>query len=94
MAKHIPNATAKEYILATETDMMGYDFHSSDGYESDRYLGVHRLEDGSYVFRTWAPDAVSVALCSDFTDWTNGLPMHRITDGGVFECVVVMDAQN
>lgn len=91
MAKHIENATAKEYALATETDMMGYDFHRAENFKSYCYLGVHRMDDGSYVFRTWAPGALAVSLCSDFTDWTEGLAMQRLTEGGVFACVVSGD---
>lgn len=33
------------------------------------YYGMHRLEDGSWVFREWAPNAVKIYLVGDFNNW-------------------------
>ena len=33
------------------------------------YYGLHRNKDGSHVFREWAPNATSIWLVGDFSDW-------------------------
>ncbi|MBR5242365.1 MAG: 1,4-alpha-glucan branching protein GlgB [Clostridia bacterium] len=43
-----------------------------------------------YTFRVWAPNAYSVNLISDFTDWSYGAPMIH-TDGGIFEISLLLD---
>ena len=43
-----------------------------------------------YTFRVWAPNASSVNLISDFTDWSYGASMTR-TDGGIFEISLTFD---
>lgn len=53
-------------------------------YES---LGCHRCGQG-YVFRVWAPHASAVSLVGDFNGWnTAALPLSRVGNGGVWECV-------
>jgi 1,4-alpha-glucan branching enzyme len=47
---------------------------SEDGLISDRvnnhlYYGLHRRDDGSWVFREWAPNATRIHLIGDFTGW-------------------------
>ena len=44
---------------------LGENFHLQD------YLGLHRDEnqEGTYVFRVWAPHAEHVQVIGDFTDW-------------------------
>jgi len=63
-------------------------FHSGFNRDCASYFGVQKQADGSYVFRTWAPEALGCSLCADFTDWEEGLPMAKITDGGIYECRV------
>ena len=65
-------------------DMAEYLFHQGTNYKAYEYLGVHR-EDGSFVFRVWAPNAESVFVVGDFNNWQNTMPMQRITEAGVFE---------
>ena len=74
-------------IQITPGDMAPYLFHQGTNFHTQNYLGCHRTESG-YVFRTWAPNAYSVALVSDFTGWAQGLPMSRVTDMGVWEVKV------
>ena len=64
-----------------------YFFHQGTNYKAYEYLGVHRLSDGSYVFRVWAPNASCVCLVGDFCNWDTGIEMTRVSDGGVWECV-------
>ncbi|MBQ2979941.1 MAG: alpha amylase C-terminal domain-containing protein [Bacteroidaceae bacterium] len=33
------------------------------------YYGLHRLDDGSWIFREWAPNATEMYLIGDFSDW-------------------------
>ncbi len=73
-------------------EMAGYLFHQGTNYHAYRYLGCTSHRDGDryvYTFRTWAPNAFSVGLVSDFTGWDNPLPFTRITDNGIWELVYV-----
>ncbi|MBO7762587.1 MAG: 1,4-alpha-glucan branching protein GlgB [Clostridia bacterium] len=65
-----------------------YYFHEGTAIEAYRYLGVHYRREGEgyrYTFRVFAPRAESVSLIGDLLDWDTGLPMERVTEGGVFE---------
>lgn len=42
----------------------------SDFANGYNYFGLHRTEDGGWVFREWAPNATSICLVGDFNDWT------------------------
>lgn len=50
------------------------------------YFGLHRLEDGSWVFREWAPNATAITLIGDFSDWKEEamFQLQRL-DNGVWE---------
>ena len=54
------------------------------------YLGAHRQDDGSVVFRVWAPNADAVMLCGDFCGWQEGLPM-TVSEGGIWEYTLRCD---
>ena len=63
-------------------------FHQGTHFRAYSYLGcsVKKSSQGYvYVFRTWAPGAEHISVVGDFSDWQNGLPMSRITDGGIWE---------
>lgn len=71
-----------------------YLFHQGTNYEAQKLLGVHREMDGerySYVFRVWAPSAREIFLVGDFVGWDIGLPMHKTTGGGIWECCYKSD---
>ena len=38
------------------------------------YYGLHRTEDGSWVFREWAPNASRIYLVGDFNNWKRTAP--------------------
>ena len=63
-------------------------FTTGENFHLQHYLGAHQDEvDGQsgYTFRVWAPNAQSVHLIGDFTDWyENQIPMAR-NEGGVWE---------
>ena len=69
-------------------------FHQGTNFYVYRYLGanlIKRTPRYEYSFRTWAPNAHSVMLVSDFCGWDTPMPMTRITDGGVWEVLVKSD---
>ena len=70
------------YYFNQGTTTYAYDFL---GCTLSRVFGKYR-----YTFRVWAPNAYSVNLISDFTDWTYGTTMTR-TDGGIFEISLTLD---
>lgn len=63
-------------------------FENGDNAYIQDYFGVHRINKNNsfcYVFRVWAPNAESVSLIGDFTDWFQmPLEMTKIA-GGVWE---------
>lgn len=57
-----------------------YLFHKGKNYKAYEFLGAHR-EGKGYLFRVWAPRAVSVSLVGDFNSWdTVSGRMHRLED--------------
>ena len=50
-----------------------YLFNSGNNYMSYNYLGAHPFKDPDgtkgYIFRVWAPKAISVSVIGDFNDW-------------------------
>ena len=34
-----------------------------------RYFGLHKYDDGQWVFREWAPNATAITLIGDFSNW-------------------------
>ena len=58
----------------------------SDFANAHRYFGLHRLEDGKWTFREWAPNATKITLIGDFSDWkpSDKYTLKRLA-GGVWE---------
>lgn len=70
-------------------DLANYYFHQGTNFRAYEYMGCTSEQTSSgykYVFRVWAPNAVSVGLVSDFTGWDEPYAMTKISDGGVYEC--------
>ncbi len=61
-----------------------YFLHQGTNYTAYEYLGAHR-EGDKYVFRVWSPSAREVRLVGDFCSWDKGLPMKRVSEGGVWQ---------
>ena len=63
-------------------------FHEGTAHRAHTYLGAHAETDGQgeerIVFRVWAPNAAAVSVVGSFSDWECGLPMERVTEGGIF----------
>ena len=78
----------------SNTDLGSYLFHQGTNYRAYEFLGCSLLmKDGKYeyTFRTWAPNAKSVGLVSDFTGWDYAVPFSRVTDNGIWELKYVSD---
>ena len=62
-----------------------YLFYQGKNYEAYKFFGVHSKKKGRgkvFVFRVWAPNAVSVSVVGDFNDWDRTHdPMSLISDG-------------
>lgn len=72
----------------SNTDLGSYLFHQGTNYRAYEFLGCSlSIRDGryEYTFRTWAPNAKSVGLVSDFSGWTYAVPFSRITANGIWE---------
>ena len=57
-----------------------------DAVNNHMYYGLHRCDDGSWVFREWAPNATKIYLIGDFNNWkrTDAYAL-RPTGGGNWE---------
>ena len=79
--------------MAEKNNLAAYFFHQGTNFRAYESLGCikKRLFDKYvYTFRTWAPNASSVSLVSDFTDWNFGKSMEN--DGcGVWEVKITSD---
>ena len=65
-------------------NLAAYYFHQGTNYKAYEYFGAH-ITDGKMTFRVWAPNAEAVFLCGDFCSWEYGMPLQRVTDGGIWE---------
>ena len=69
-------------------DLAPYYFHQGTNFRAYDYMGCNlEIENNKYVytFRTWAPNASSVGLVSDFSGWDVPLAFSRVTDSGIWE---------
>ena len=64
-------------------------FHRGDCDYAYQFMGSHRINDSTYVFRVWAPNAKSVSVVGDFNHWDRSChTMVRITQGGIWELTI------
>ncbi len=74
----------------TDNELAVYLFHQGTNYHAYNYLGCTMRRIGNkyeYTFRTWAPNASSVGLVSDFSGWDTPVPFYKITDNGIWELI-------
>ncbi|MBQ7322289.1 MAG: alpha amylase C-terminal domain-containing protein [Clostridia bacterium] len=76
-------ATARPPALAA------YDFHAGTDTRAYETFGAHRQEDGTYLFRLYAPRARAVSLLGDFLP-DGSMPMQAMGQG-VWACVAVAE---
>ena len=64
-------------------------FHDGDAVRAYDIMGAHQVNwEGrvGYVFRVWAPDALSVSIIGEFNDWDERANyMYKISDKGAWE---------
>ena len=76
--------------MKRDTSLDSYYFHQGTNYQAYKFLGCNsEYAEGKfrYYFRTWAPNAISVGLVSDFVGWEHALPLQRVTDSGIWELI-------
>ena len=70
---------------SNQNDFPLYLFYQGKNYESYKFFGVHSKKKGrgrGFIFRVWAPNAVSISVVGDFNDWDRTKnPMTLIADG-------------
>lgn len=57
--------------LKQEYEFPLYLFHSGKNYKAYEFFGCHNIKGDRFVFRLWAPHAVSVSVVGDFNSWDN-----------------------
>ena len=67
-------------------------FHHGENFKAFEFFGSHPAivgEKRGYVFRVWAPRAVSVSVVGEFNNWNEEThPMERLIDGETFELFI------
>ncbi len=67
-------------------------FHDGDAVRAYDIMGAHQVNwDGreGYVFRVWAPDALSVSVIGEFNDWDERANyMYKISEKGAWEVFI------
>ncbi len=76
------------YLAKQKNNIPLYLFHEGTNAKAYEYLGAHRADDGSVIFRVWAPNAKSVSVTGDFNAWQDGNPLVRISSAGLWEGTV------
>ena len=63
-----------------------YSFYTGKNLEAHKYLGCH-YNNGTTVFRTFAPAATKVSVIGEFNNWTE-TPMGQVHNGQFWECSI------
>lgn len=63
-------------------------FHGGTQYFAYNFFGCHKITDGKYVFRVWAPHAKCVSVTGIFNGCNSDFEMYRLSDGESFEAVI------
>ncbi len=79
----------KEAIRARHARIMDMKRHIAgggllkDAVNNHLYYGLHRCDDGSWIFREWAPNATKIYLVGDFNNWkrTDAFALHPTGTG-------------
>lgn len=70
LAAHFAGIEARsQEALRVRNKLVGSGGSLWDWAQGHRWYGLHRLEDGSWVYRDWAPNATRLALNGDFSNW-------------------------
>lgn len=67
-------------------DVALYLFHQGNNMRAYDYLGSHKTDHDTVMFRVWAPNAQKVSVIGDFNNWQEGInPLSKINDAGVWQ---------
>jgi 1,4-alpha-glucan branching enzyme len=82
-------------VMDCEQQLTGGEISISDFAAGHEYFGLH-FRRNEWVFREWAPNATSVYLIGDMTDWreTKAFRLDRINEEGVWELAVPAHMMN
>lgn len=71
--------------LKQEYEFPLYLFHSGKNYKAYEFFGCHNIEGDRFVFRLWAPHAVSVSVVGDFNNWDNSIHIMEQISPAIWE---------
>ena len=75
-----------------DTDLPLHLYHHGENFKTYELMGAHPAvykRKRGYIFRVWAPRAVSVSVIGVFNDWNpDSHPMNRMIDGETFELFI------
>ena len=71
-----------------ENSEKNYLFHQGTYYHSYNHLGVHKVDEETFVFRVWAPNAKSVSVIGDFNGWNANSNVMKKISQGIWEAYV------
>ena len=78
--------------MKQELELPVYLFHQGTASKAYELLGSHPAKDyerEGYIFRVWAPNAVSVSVMGDFNRWNpSDFFMERLTDQGIWQIFI------
>jgi len=83
----------RERIKATEQRITGGQLSLKDFAQAHHYFGLHKTAKG-WVFREYAPNAQSIYLCGDFSDWKieERFKLYPLGNSGQWELQLPEDA--
>ncbi len=95
LAAHFPAIDARRReTLRVKDQLAGAHGSLWEWATGHHWYGLHRQQDGSWVYRDWAPNATRLALVGDFSRWEVGdaFTARRVNDHGDWELVMPADA--
>jgi len=93
LAPYLDNIRRRqEYARSMERRLTGGLTSLADFASGHEYFGLHPYE-GGWVFREWAPNAISIYLIGSFSDWqeSSRLRLKRIDEQGAWEIILPED---
>ena len=65
-----------------------YLFHDGTNYKAYDFFGVHKIKEGTYAFRVWAPEAEAVSVVGDFNSWNPEAHKCFPVSPGIWEAII------
>ena len=89
LAPFKPAIDARHRRILAAKKRFSVDGSLAKGINNYLYYGLHRQEDGSWVFREWAPNATRIHLIGEFNNWKRTPAWElRAVGGGNWEIVL------